>query len=165
MACDGRIVDADSNTILSDGDKKYVICGSAVALVAGTFGRLFHQIAASPPKNYAAFRTMITEHMTDQTEWLIWDRRTERLYVGDVPVPRPIAGIGAGAAFGLGALEALPLAKSLDAAYKAVSIAMNIACRRNASCGGRIRIITVPKKGPVKIGSPIASVIPKPDQG
>ena len=154
LACDGRIVDADTNAIISDADKKYVVCGSTVVMIAGTFGKLFHKIATSPPKSFAGVRAAIDDHMDDDAEWLAYDKRKDRLYLDDIVLGRPIAGIGAGSPFGLGALEALPLARSLDAAYKAVSIAMTIACRRNASCGGRVRMLTVPKRGAIKYGSP-----------
>lgn len=154
MACDGRILDADSNTILSDSDKKFVLCGSTVAMVAGNFGKVFHKITASPPKSFAALRAAITENVSDDTEWLAYDRRADRLYLNDIVIGRPIAGIGAGAPFGLGALEALPLARSIDAAYKYISTAITIACRRNASCGGRIRILVIPRHGAIQIKAP-----------
>ena len=157
LACDGRIVDAATNAIISDADKKYVVCGPTVVMIAGTFGKLFHKIAASPPKSFSGVRSAIDEHMDDDTEWLAYDKRTDRLYLDDIVLGRPIAGIGAGSPFGLGALEALPLARSLEAAYKAVSIAMSIACRRNASCGGRVRLLTAPKRGPIKYGPPHAA--------
>ena len=156
MACDGRILDGDSNHILSDGDKKFVICGSTVAMVAGNFGKLFHRIAANPPKSFAALRAAITENVSDDTEWLAYDKRADRLYLNDIVISRPIAGIGAGAPYGLGALEALPLAKSMDAAYRYISTAMAIACRRNASCGGRVRILMIPRKGSLQVRAPSA---------
>jgi len=157
LACDGRIVDAATNTIISDADKKYVICGATVVMISGNFGKLFHKIAASPPKSFTGLRSAIDDHMDDDTEWLAYDKRTDRLYLDDIVLGRPIAGIGAGSPFGLGALEALPLARSLEAAYKATSIAMSIACRRNASCGGRVRLLIVPKRGAIKYGSPHAA--------
>lgn len=153
LACDGRIVDAETNAIISDNEKKYVICGSVTVLVAGNFGKLWARIQTSPPKSYSTLRAAIDENMEDDTEWLMYSRTEDRLYLGDLVIPRPIAGIGAGSPFGLGALEALPLAKTLDAAYKNVHAAMTIACRRNASCGGRVRILTVPRKGAIKFGS------------
>lgn len=157
LACDGRILDAETNTIMSDADKKYVVCGATVVMMAGNFGKLFHEITTSPPKSFAGVRAAIDDNMNDDAEWLAYDKRSDRLYLNDLVLGRPIAGIGAGSPFGLGALEALPLAKTLEAAYKAVSIAMVIACRRNASCGGRIRILTVPKRGPIKYGAPNAA--------
>lgn len=152
LACDGRVVDADSNTIYSDSEKKFAICGSVTVMVAGNFGKLWAKIQASPPKSWTGLRAAIDENMDDDTEWLAYDRKTDRLYLGDVIMGRPIAGIGCGSPFGLGALEAIPLAKTLETAQKAVSSAMAIACRRNASCGGRIRILTIPKKGQIVVG-------------
>jgi len=153
MACDGRITDAGSNDILSDNEKKYAVCGNMVVLVSGTFGKLWNKIQTSPPKSFTALRSAITESMENDTEWLVYSKSEDRLYLGDMLVSRPIAGIGCGSAFGLGALEALPLAKTLEDAQKAISIAVSIACRRNASCGGRVRLLTIPKKGQVKIGT------------
>jgi len=161
LACDGRILDAETNEIRIDGDKKYIVCGSTVVMIAGNFGKLFHRIATSPPKSFAGVRAAIDDHVDDDSEWLAYDKRSDRLYLNDIVLGRPIAGIGAGSPFGLGALEALPLAKSLDAAFRAVSVAMIIACRRNASCGGRIRMLTVPKRGPIKYGSPHATSKPR----
>lgn len=156
LASDGRVIDGDTNTIISDGDKKFVICGSTVVMVAGNFGKLFHKIVASPPKSFAALRTAIDDNMSDDAEWLAYDRRADRLYINDVVMGRPIAGIGSGSPFGLGALEALPLAKTIDAAHKSISTAMAIACRRNASCGGRIRILVIPRKGAIRVVPPSA---------
>jgi hypothetical protein len=160
MACDGRILDGDSH-ILSDGDKKFVICGPTVAFVAGNFGKLFHKIAANPPKSFATLRAAITENVSDDTEWLAYDKRADRLYINDLVIGRPIAGIGAGSSYGLGALEALPLAKTMDTAYRYISIAMGIACRRNASCGGRIRVLVIPRQGPIQFRAPAPSGIAK----
>ena len=153
LACDSRVTDSSSNDILSDTEKKYAICGSMVVLVSGTLGKLWNQVQTSPPKSFNAFRSLLNEHMSDDTEWLVYSKSDDRLYLGDMLVTRPIAGIGCGSSFGLGALEALPLAKSLETAQKAISTAMMIACRRNASCGGKIRIITIPKKGQIHIGT------------
>ena len=152
LASDGRVTDASTSDILSDAERKYVICGNTVVLVAGTLGKLWIQLQDNPPKTFKALRAKIGENAGNDTEWLAFSRTEDRLYLGDVAVTRPFAGIGCGASFGLGALEALPLAKTLEDAHKAVSTAMAIACRRNASCGGRIRIITVPRKGKIKIG-------------
>lgn len=154
MACDGRVVDADSSTILSDGERKYALCGTTTVLVAGTVGKLWNRLQAQPPRSYKALRGVLDEHPEDDTEWLAYDRKADRLFMGEVTIPRPIAAIGCGAPFALGALEALPLAKTLEAAYHAVATAIAIACRRNACCGGRIRILTIPRKGPIKIGAP-----------
>ena len=157
LACDGRILDAASNTIISDADKKYVVCGATVVMIAGNFGKLFYKISSAPPKSFVSLRAAIGDNMDDDAEWLAYDKRTDRLYLDDLLLTRPIAGIGAGSPFGLGALEALPLARTLESAYRAVSTAMTIACRRNASCGGRIRMLTVPKRGPIQYGSPHAA--------
>lgn len=153
MACDGRVCDSATNAILSDSEKKYALCGSISVLVAGTLGKMWVQLQAKPPKSYASFRVSIDEHADEDTEWLAYDRRADRLFMGDVVISQNVAGIGCGSPFGLGALEALPRAKTLEVAYKHVQSAMTIACRRNASCGGRIRILTVPRKGQVKFGS------------
>src|ERR1700760_2703509 len=104
MAIDGRVVDSDTNTILSDGEKKFAICGSVTVLIAGTFGRIWTQLQATPPRSYAGFRSFLTEHSTDDTEWLVYCRKSDRLFLGDVMVSRSIAGIGCGSPFGLGAL-------------------------------------------------------------
>lgn len=153
MACDGRVCDSETNEILSDSEKKYALCGAITVLVSGTLGKMWIQLQANPPRTYASFRASIDEHADDDTEWMAYDRRADRLFIGDVLITRNIAGIGCGSPFGLGALEALPLAKTLDTAYKHVHTAMTIACRRNASCGGRIRILTIPRKGAIKFGS------------
>jgi ATP-dependent protease HslVU (ClpYQ) peptidase subunit len=152
LACDGRVTDSGSFAILSDAEKKYALCGSVTVLMAGTMGKMWMQLQTNPPKSYKALRAAIDSHGDADTEWLAYDKRADRLFVGDVMSSRNIAGIGAGSSFGLGALEALPLAKTLTEAHKAVSTAIAIACRRNASCGGRIRILTVPRKGAVKFG-------------
>lgn len=154
LATDGRVTDSSSSDILSDAEKKYVVCGNTVVLVAGSLGKLWLQLQDNPPKNFKALRAKIGEHADSDTEWLAYDRTADRLYLGDVAVTRPIAGIGCGASFGLGALEALPYAKTMDAAYKHISTAMAIACRRNASCGGRIRILVIPRKGPIQHKAP-----------
>jgi hypothetical protein len=114
---------------------------------------MWMQLQTNPPKSYTTLRATLDEHADSDTQWMAYDKRADRLFVGDVMITRNIAGIGCGASFGLGALEALPLAKTLETAHKHVSAAMAIACRRNAACGGRIRILTIPRKGPVKFGA------------
>jgi ATP-dependent protease HslVU (ClpYQ) peptidase subunit len=153
LACDGRVTNGDSSDILSDSEKKFAICGSVVVLMAGTLGKMWFQLQDAPPKTYKSFRALLTKHGDSDTEWIVYDKASDRMFVGDVMASRNIAGIGCGASFGLGALEALPLAKNLADAHKAVSTAIAIACRRNASCGGRIRILTVPQKGSIKFGT------------
>lgn len=153
LACDGRVTSNSDSTILSEAEKKYVICGgSSIVLLAGEVGPIWVKLMGTPPKNYKAFRHIVGEHSTHDLEWVTYDRKKDQIIIGDVVSTRPIAGIGCGAPFGLGALEALPLAKTLADAQKAISSAMAIACRRNAACGGRIRIITIPKKGAIQFG-------------
>lgn len=153
MACDGRVTDANDSSILSDTERKYAICGPVTIMLAGSLGKLFVKLQdENPPKTFPALRALISEHSTDETEWMAYDKKSDRLYLGDVLMGRPIAGIGCGSAYGLGALEALPLARTLQDAHKAVSTAMAIACRRNAACGGKIRILTIPRKGSIVYG-------------
>lgn len=143
LCSDGRVTHDD--LIVSDSTKKYIVCGSTVVLIAGTVGQVWRQLQERPPRSFAAFREALAAH-ADEQDWLAYDRRSDRLWSGELQLSAPFGALGTGSSIALGALEALPLAKTLEAAERAALSAVRIACRRQASCGGRIRTVIVPGK-------------------
>jgi len=156
LACDGRITD-DHSSIITDNERKYAICGSSAVLIAGRVGNFWLQVQRNTPKSYDAFRKKLSKQseddseLLDEIEWLTYDRKSGVLNLCDTLITHPFIGIGSGSSFGVGALEALPRARSLETASKALDAAMDIAIRRNAACGGEITMITLPTTGSIDI--------------
>lgn len=150
LACDGRITDDSTGHVLSDAERKFIVVGNTVVLVAGNLGPKWTFLQAEPPKTYAALREAIAEGDSD-VEWLTYDRRADRLLYTNNVTNRLVAGIGGGSPFGIGALEAGSQPKTLAEAQTRIERAVGIAIRWNSSCGGRVRIITVPKRGKIVV--------------
>jgi hypothetical protein len=148
MVCDGRVTHADE--IVSDVERKFVVCGATACLVSGTVGQVWRKLQERPPRSFAAFRTTLADS-SDETDWLAYDRRSDRLWCGDVRLGQPFAALGSGSSLALGALEALPVARTMDAAEKTAIGAVRVACRRNVTCGGRIRVLIVPRRGAIVV--------------
>jgi len=146
LVSDGRITHSDE--IVSDHARKFVVCGSTAAVLAGTVGALWRQLQEKPPRSFAALRAAVAAD-PDETDWLAYDRRSDRLWAGEVRLVQPFAAIGSGASLALGALEALPLARSMPEAERHALTAVRAACRRNVTCGGKLRVLRVPRKGAV----------------
>jgi ATP-dependent protease HslVU (ClpYQ) peptidase subunit len=150
LACDGRITVESTGQILSDTEKKFAICGSIAVLVAGNLGPQWTLLQAQPPKSYAALRDVIATGDSD-VEWMAYDRKTDKLMYADNITNRLVAGVGSGSPFGIGALEAGSQPKTLPEARERIERAIGIAIRWNSSCGGRVRVITVPKRGKIQV--------------
>lgn len=146
LISDGRVT--FDGEIVSEHERKFVIAGTTACIVSGEIGQIWRQLQEKPPRSFAAFRaTLATSE--DDTDWLAYDRRSDRLWSGDVRLVQPFAALGSGSSLALGALEAQPVAKTLAEAEKAALRAVKVACRRHALCGGRIRVLLVPKRGPM----------------
>lgn len=148
LVSDGRVT--HDNEIVTDSERKFVVCGSTACLVSGTVGQVWRQLQEKPPRSFTAFRAQLADS-EDETDWLAYDRRSDRLWCGDVRLAHPFAVLGSGASLALGALEAMPIARSLTDAESRALAAVRIACRRNVTCGGRIRVLTVPKRGKIVV--------------
>lgn len=144
LVSDGRVT--HGTEIVSDHERKYVVCGATACLVAGDVGSVWRDLQEKGPRNFKAFRRAL-EQSDDETEWLAYDRYSDRLWSGHVRLVQPFATLGAGSSVALGALEALPVAKDMVAAEKAAVIAVRAACRWNVTCGGRVRVLVVPRRG------------------
>src|ERR1700748_26490 len=148
LVSDGRVT--HDGELVSDHERKFVICGSTVCLVAGDIGPSWRALQEKPPKNFDAFREIL-DNGKDDTDWVAYDRRSDRLWLGEARVVTPFTTLGCGGSVALGALEVLPRALTLDAAEKNALKAVKAACRRNVNCGGKIRTVIVPRKGPLII--------------
>lgn len=148
LVCDGRVV--RGGEIESDSEKKFVICGPTIVLVAGTVGLLWRKLQEKPPKNFKTFRNEVAEH-GDETDWLAYDKTNGRLWSGDVQVPGAFATLGSGGSLAMGALEVLPLPKNLEEARLMATKAIRIACKRHTECGGRLRTIIVANRKPIEV--------------
>lgn len=148
MVCDGRVT--HTGHIVTDIERKFVRCGSTTVLVAGEIGPTWRGLQMNPPKKFAEFLNTV-DCSDDDCDWLAYDRRTDSLWVGNNKIGHVFAALGSGDALALGALEAMPLAKTLSEAESAAQRAVKITCKRHSECGGRIRTIVVPRKGQVVV--------------
>lgn len=148
LISDGRVT--HDSEIVTDSERKYVICGATACLVSGTVGQVWRQLQDRPPKSFAAFRAELAGS-SDDTDWLAYDRRSDQLWSGDVRLGHAFATLGSGGSLALGALEALPVARTLEDAEKRASEAVRVACKRNVTCGGRLRVLVVPRRGAIVV--------------
>lgn len=156
LACDSRVL--CSYNVLTDQCDKFVVAGSAVCLVSGHDGMLCDVIAGA--KSIDEVRHAALEY-TDgkQLSWdlLVYDRRSDSLVLldnhGSTIRLGNSATTGAGGDIAQGVLDTLPKPSSLPAAARAAERAVRTAIRRNASCGGRVRLLTVPaaRRKPVHV--------------
>jgi 20S proteasome alpha/beta subunit len=148
LVSDGRVT--HDQEIVSDVERKFVVCGATAVLVSGTVGQVWRQLQERPPRSFAAFRERLAES-DDETDWLAYDRRSDRLWAGDVRLGHTFAALGSGGSLALGALEVSPTPRTLEAAEKVAIAAARVACRRNVTCGGRIRVLVVPRRGAISV--------------
>lgn len=156
LACDSRVLSGLG--ILTDACDKFVIAGSAVCLVAGHDGMLCDVISSA--KNVDEVRHAALEYTDGKTlSWdlLIYDRRSDSLVYldnhGSTIRLGNVATSGSGGDIAQGVLDALPKPSGLPAAAKAAERAIRTAIRRNAACGGRVRVLSIPssRKKPVLV--------------
>ena len=145
LVSDGRI-SRDGCGALTNDARKFAVCGPIGVLVAGEIGAFWRQLQESPPRSFAGFRKAVDATKED-TEWLAYDRSSGRLWLGDVRVAGLFTAIGSGDTLALGALEALPLARTLEDAERAGRRAVQIACKYCFECGGKVRALIMPRKG------------------
>lgn len=144
LVADGRVT--HSGYVVASDTRKLVSCGATFVIVAGEVGATWRRLQETPPRSFAAFRRAM-DGTKEETDWLAYDRTNDRLWSGDVRLSGLFAAVGSGDALALGALEALPLARTLEDATAAARRAVQIACKHNVECGGRIRILIVPRRG------------------
>jgi len=150
LVSDGRIT--CDGEILTDTARKFVICGSTAAVLAGTVGALWGRLQDTPPKSFAALREAV-EASDDDTDWLAYDRKGDHLWLGDVRLTTPFACIGTGASTAHGALAMVDSPKSLDEAIKLCKRSVKVVCARHTTCGGKVRTIVVRGRSkPIEIG-------------
>lgn len=148
LVSDGLIT--HDGAIISNMARKHVLCGSTVVLVAGEIGQLWRELQERPPRSFAAFLTAVASS-SDDTDWLAYDRRSDRLWLGNARLSQAFATLGSGDSVALGALDAMPVARSLEMAEQTALRAVRITCQRRADCGGRIRTVVVPRRGVVSV--------------
>jgi 20S proteasome alpha/beta subunit len=152
LACDSRISDDTTGKIYSDSDHKWGVFGSVVGIYAGAMGGFWNQMRTNPPKTWDELHARVTdldakEHDRDY-EVMVYDRVQDRLihtdHQGDaIPVGNH-GTIGCGGPIALGVLDATKPPPTLEQAEKLATKAIRIAIKRNAYCGGRVRLMTVP---------------------
>lgn len=159
LACDSRITDPASGEIFTDAEHKWGVFGSAPAVYAGVVGDLWDELRRSPPRNISELRERIRdlqaqEHGRDYGI-LCYDRAKDRLlglsHQGEATQMGVHYTIGCGGALALGVLDAAKAPTSLEAAAKLATRAVKITCRRNAFCGGRIRVLIAPRRGRIVV--------------
>lgn len=152
LACDSRVVDSDSGEIYTDADHKWGLFGTTAAVCSGALGGLWLDLREKPPRNLAELRERTTDldakDHDREYEILVYDRRKDRLVIcdhqGDMTHVGGMGAVGSGGAIALGVLDAAKPPTTLEAAATLAQRACRIATRRNAFCGGRIRLVLVP---------------------
>lgn len=151
LACDGRVTNEATWDILSDSDNKFGIFGSIVCVYAGTIDQILQDLQRKPPRSLSDFRKrIIDKDSVDNNrdcEFLAYDTKSGVLArldrLGDcIPITKYSA-IGTGGPYSLGVFDATKEKTDLVAAQKLCRRAVKAAIRRNASCGGKIKTITV----------------------
>ena len=142
MVSDGRVT--HDGVICTDSARKYVQCGPVVVLLSGTVDDTWRQLQDKAPRTFSALRTILADG--DKFDWLAYDPRTDRLHAGGVHVVSAFSAIGSGSSLAIGALEVLPVPKTLEEAEAIATRAVRAACRHHIECGGRIRSVIVPQK-------------------
>ncbi len=144
LVSDGRIT--NEGTIESDSERKLFECGPIAVIVAGDIGPFWRRMQAQPPKTFRSFMAA-WDASEDDSDYLAYDRRSGHMWVSDVRIPSLFAAVGSGSHFALGALEAMPAAKTLEEAEAQATRAVRVAIKRHALCGGRVRVLTVRRRG------------------
>lgn len=152
LGCDSRITDVNTGLIESDHDEKWLSGSTFVACFAGAIGGLWSDLREQPPRGWPELRRSITDldatesHDRDY-EVLVYDRKSDVIWhtshQGDALRKGLYGAIGCGGQLALGALDASPAPKTLEAAERLVRRALKIACRRHSACGGRLRLLVV----------------------
>jgi len=159
LACDSRI-SGDGGHIFTDLEEKWLVAGTATAVYAGCVGGMWHKLRDAPPRNWTDLRAAIecpdAASRGLDYELLVYDRTQDRILWtgqhGEATVVRTHAACGAGGAYAYGVLDAAKPPTTLDAAVALARRTIKIVCRRNMTCGGRIRILVVRgKRTPVEI--------------
>jgi ATP-dependent protease HslVU (ClpYQ) peptidase subunit len=155
LACDSRV--SIGATILSDDCPKYVIAGSCVALVCGEDGGLLDALDGSRNVDELRYRALEYQNGKD-LDWalLVYDRRSEKLVYfegsGATVLLDDFGALGSGGTLALGALTYAGKPRTLASAQKLARRACQVAIRHNATCGGKVRVLTIRgKRLPVEI--------------
>lgn len=154
LACDGRLA-SDEGHIYTDHDRKWGGAGSITFLVAGSTGALLPELFEVPPRSWRELRPKIFNRDAKYTgvdyEFLVYDRTRDRLvqmdHTGDEIRCGVFSVIGCGSHVAFGALDVSETPKTLEQAAKLVRRAVVSACKRNSACGGRVTVLTVPRRG------------------
>lgn len=150
MAADSRIIDAHTMAIMSDSQVKFVVYPQGCVMIAGIITGAWTRFQAQPPKTHKAFLEALPE-LGDECETLSYHRTSDKLWYDTQTLGRTYAGIGAGSPIALGVLASAGIPKTLEEAGCLVQRSVEIAMKLNASCGGRVRVVVIPKRGAVVV--------------
>lgn len=142
LVSDGRVTHIGE--IVSDVERKNFLCGDMAIIVSGEIGQFWRRMQEKPPKTWRAFRAAF-DASEDDSDWVAYDRRGGRLWLGDVRIASPYIAVGCGSSTALGALDVLTPARSLAEAEVAARRAVRAACGRHTECGGKVRTLVVPR--------------------
>lgn len=157
LAADGRVT--QGTEIITDVCEKLSVCGSAILGASGQDGCLLPVLEQA--KNW---QDVVRAGVDFASKWtsLNWnvvgyDRKADQLWYFDwdgsqIPVPGMFAAIGCGGTYALGYMDARPKPRSLEDAAVLARAAVKATCKRDALCGGRVRLILVRgRRGAIEI--------------
>ncbi len=147
LACDSRVL--CGHGILTDACDKWIIAGSAICLVSGHDGALMDVL--SEARSLQEVHTAALEYTDGKAlNWdlLIFDRKSDCLVFLDNHGSTLRLGLsatsGSGGDIAQGVIDTLPKPTTLAQASRIADRAIRTAIRRNAACGGRVRVLQVP---------------------
>lgn len=149
LVCDSRVSDSSGGKIYTDSEQKFGVFGTCTAIYAGRPGSLWIELRDSPPRNWPEVYAKLTD--TDARakdrdyEVLVYDRTQDRVIHTDASGYAVISGtsstIGCGGELAQGVIDGARAPATLEAAAALALRACRAAVRRNAFCGGRLRLV------------------------
>jgi 20S proteasome alpha/beta subunit len=143
LATDGRA--CANSAIFSDSVDKIVICGDVALAIAGVAGALPTMLrdAVSWDDVYRVAAEYCGE------AWCLLAANARRIRYLDGSGTRhdmgPVHTLGSGGQFARGFLSAHTQPKTLKAAAELARAAVKVACKFESSCGGKIRVVQLPR--------------------
>lgn len=156
IACESRVT--AGTEIITDACDKWMVCGTVVLAIAGHDGGLVQALTGS--KNLPGVLKAAAEYSSAHNglNWQIigYDMPRDQLLQLDsdgalIVVERKVTAGGSGGSYALGWLEAQRAPKTLGAAARSTTLAVRAAIKRDCACGGRVRVLSIPKNGAITV--------------
>lgn len=154
----GAVIASDSRVtagteIITDACDKWMVCGTLALAISGHDGGLVQVLTGCKSLQEVMQKAAEYSNAHSGLNWQIigYDRTRDKLLQLDsdgalIVVERAITAGGSGGSYALGWLEAQRAPQTLVGAARATTLAVRAAIKRDCACGGRVRVLTVPRK-------------------